>query len=399
MPTTITFFPVDNGDMTLLKLGDTSSSTLLIDVNIRLDADDQNNDDVRDVAKDLRDCLRKDENGRPYVDAFLLSHPDEDHCRGLDRHFHLGPLADYPDDDKDYAEKRIVIREIWSSPLVFRRASKSHALCDDAKAFNREARRRVQVNRDSDFIVAHGDRIQIMGEDIDGKTDDLGTITRKVGTPFNTIAGSYSAFFSAFLLGPIEAQDEEDKEELLAKNQSSVIINFTLAADMATLDGAKFLTGGDAEVYIWEQQWARHKHQSTVLEYDLLQAPHHCSWRTLSYDSWSDCGEEAVVNADARKALSQTRPSAIIVASCKPIKNDNDDPPCIRAKREYVDITKAVDGSFYATGEHPKEGAVEPLVFTVGSDGIVPPPKRSAGAKAAGIIGAARTPMPHGAQS
>ena len=133
MPTTVTFFPVNNGDMTLIKFGDADSTTLLIDVNIRVAADDPGKD-VRDVAKDLRDRLKKDKDGRPYVDAFLLSHPDQDHCRGIDRHFHLGPLSDYPDDNKDFKDKKIVIREMWSSPIVFRRASKDHTLCDDAKA-------------------------------------------------------------------------------------------------------------------------------------------------------------------------------------------------------------------------------------------------------------------------
>ena len=86
MPTTVTFFPVDNGDMTLIRLGDVDATTILIDVNIRVDADDPSSP-VRDVAKDLRGQLKKDTNGRPYVDAFLLSHPDQDHCRGLTRHF------------------------------------------------------------------------------------------------------------------------------------------------------------------------------------------------------------------------------------------------------------------------------------------------------------------------
>src|SRR5262245_16162771 len=125
MPTTVTFLPVDNGDMTLIRFGDDGATTLLIDTNIRLDADDPDGD-ARDVAKDLRDRLRKDENGRPYVDAFLLSHPDEDHCRGVERHFHLGALEDYPDDAKPYRDKKIVIRELWSSPIVFRRASETH---------------------------------------------------------------------------------------------------------------------------------------------------------------------------------------------------------------------------------------------------------------------------------
>ncbi|EQD64571.1 hypothetical protein B1A_08793, partial [mine drainage metagenome] len=33
MPTTLIFFPVDNGDMTLIKFGDADATTLLIDMN------------------------------------------------------------------------------------------------------------------------------------------------------------------------------------------------------------------------------------------------------------------------------------------------------------------------------------------------------------------------------
>lgn len=395
MPTTITFFPVDNGDMTLVKFGETDATTLLIDVNIRLDADDPDAD-ARDVVKDLRDRLKKDVNGRPYVDAFLLSHPDEDHCRGLTRHFHLGPLSEYPDDKKEYKDKKIVIREIWSSPIVFRRASKSHTLCDDAKAFNSEARRRVQVNRDKNFSAGDGDRILVMGEDIDGKTDDLGPILKKVDESFSTINGKQSSFFSAYLLAPLDAKDDEEEEECLRKNQSSVIMNITLAADAQTPDGAKFLTGGDAEVFIWNRQWQRHKAEPEVLEYDLLQTPHHCSWRSLSNDSWSKQGEKAKVDADARSALSQTRDGAVIVASCKPIADDDNDPPCIRAKREYLAIVDDKASRFYCTGEYPDPKAVEPLVFTVTSQGVQPPSKKESGSKAAAVITSARTPMPHG---
>jgi len=395
MTATITFFPVDNGDMTLLKFGDADATALLIDVNIRQDADDPKGE-ARDVAKDLRDRLKKDANGRPYVDAFLLSHPDQDHCRGVARHFYLGPLGEYPDDKKDYKDKKIVIREIWSSPIVFRRESKTHTLCDDAKAFNAEARRRVQINRTKKFQVGDGDRILVMGEDIDGKTDDLGPILKKVDESFSTINGKVSAFFSALLLAPLDARNDEEEEEDLVKNHSSVILNITIAADAQTPDGAKVLTAGDAEVFIWNRQWARHKKTPGMLEYDLLHAPHHCSWHSLSYDSWSDFGEKAKVDADARSALSQTRDGAIVVASSKPIADDDSDPPCIRAKREYVAIVKDAKGEFYCTGEYPNTKAVEPLVFTVSSRGVQPPSKKESGAKAAAIVTSARTPMPHG---
>jgi len=396
MPTTITFFPVDNGDMTLIKFGDSDGTTLLIDVNIRQDADDPNGE-ARDAARDLRERLKKDENGRPYVNAFLLSHPDQDHCRGLIRHFYLGPPDEYPDDRKGDNDKKIVIREMWSSPIVFRRASKTHTLSEDAKAFNTEARRRVRLNREQNFDVMDGDRIQILGEDIDGKTNGLAPIVRKVETHFSTINGKRSTFFSALLLGPLDAKNDEEEEACQEKNQASVILNITLAADKWTPDGAKFLTGGDAEVFIWNRLWNRHEAKPDVLEYDLMQAPHHCSWHSLSYDSWSEHREKAKLDAAARNALSQTRDGAIIVASCKPIKDDDSDPPCIRAKREYAAIVDEAGGEFYCTGEYPSEKSVEPLVFTITTQGVQPPSKKEARSKAAAVITSARTPMPHGA--
>src|SRR5882762_1035155 len=255
----VTFFPVDNGDMTLIALADTPGTKVLIDCNIREAADDPE-DDARDVAKDLRARLKRDSRKRPYVDAFLLSHPDQDHCRGLEKHFYLGPPANYPDDRKLDQEKRIFIRELWSSPMVFRRACKSFVLCDDANAFNAEARRRVQVNRDKKFAgVEEGNRILVLGEDENGKTEDLGPILVKLDQSFSRINWLQNQFFTARLLAPLEISDDEETEEELGKNHASVILNMALAFDAARSAVGRFLSGGDAEVLIWERLWGKYR--------------------------------------------------------------------------------------------------------------------------------------------
>lgn len=399
MAASITFFPVDCGDMTLLRLADQARTTVLVDINVRGAADDPD-DDTRNVAKDLRDRLGRDAKNRPYVDAFLMTHPDADHIRGLQNHFWLGPLADYPDEKKPDSEKRIVIRELWSSPIVYRRADKNHTLCDDAKAFNTEAKRRVKVNRDKKFDgVGDGDRILVMGEDENGKTDDLTSILVKIDEQFSNINGANKkGYFTATLLAPLPKQDLEEEEAKLRKNHSSVILNMTVGADAKTPDGCKFLCGGDAEVLIWERQWERHKSTTEVLEYDLLLAPHHCSWHTLSWESWSDTKGKAKVSKDARNALSVTRKGAMIVASCAPIKDDYNDPPCIGAKREYEAIAKDAGGSFICVGEQPSEANPEPLELTVSAEGVSLPAKQETGRKSAAIITSASTPMPHGSR-
>ncbi|MGM8936987.1 metallohydrolase [Pseudomonas neustonica] len=367
MAAKITFFQVGNGDMTLLRLADARVTTILTDINIRAAADDTD-DDTPDVANALRKRLMSDKDGRPFVDAFMLSHPDQDHCRGLIKHFWLGDPTNYPDDNLDQGEKRILIRELWSSPLIFRRRSKNHTLCKDATAFDKEARRRVEYWR-TYRSASSGNRILIMGEDSDRKTDDLSPIVIKTGTKFSRIDGEdYSTFFTAHLLAPTPHDDDEDLEAQLSKNESSVVMNMEISQSMFSTSKTRFLSGGDAAVFIWERMWDRYGDTPEVLEYDVLLAPHHCSWRTLSYDSWSEKGEDAKLNDDARNALGQARNGATIVSSSKEIVDDDVDPPNIRAKREYRAILKDVDGWFGNTGDLKDEAVLE---FTVESGGKV----------------------------
>jgi ribonuclease BN (tRNA processing enzyme) len=368
MPASIVFFPVDNGDMTLITLAD--GRTILVDINIRQDADNPLTS-TYDVASDLRGRLKRDMNNRPFVDVFLLSHPDKDHCTGLQKHFHLGALANYCDDNKIDNEKRIVIRELWSSPMVFRRASKNHTLCEDACAFNTEARRRVKINKENNFFnIPQGDQILIMGEDENGKTDDLNPILIKSGTTFRINNQEYDSNLECFLIAPMTKQSEE-LECTLSKNHSSVILNFSIASNNHS-DKCRFLSGGDAEVEIWEMIWDKYRSTPEILAYNILQTPHHCSWRTLSYDSWSEKGESAKESADAVNALSQARKGAAIVASSKLIQDEDSDPPCIRAKRTYTRIVQqlSVSGKFYCTGEYPKSTNVKPLIFEIDNVGV-----------------------------
>ena len=366
MTTQTTHFKVDNGDMALVQLA--SGCCLLVDIRIRSDADDPNGE-APDVGRQLRDRLEtlgRDGEGRLYVDAFLLTHPDQDHVLGLREHFHLGP----PDTWDERADK-ILIREMWSSPIVFRRADRKagHALCDDAEAWRAEARRRAKQFKAIGWAV-DGDRIKILGEDIDRKTEGLEAVLVRAGETFATIAGQFDSSFSAFLIAPMVA-DDDDEAERLSKNNSSVILNLTLIA----ADGgrARYLIGGDAEVAIWEA--VHDRYTADQLTYDVLIAPHHCSWHSLSWDSWSRYGEGARVSPKARAALAHAAAGATILASSVAVMDDDNDPPCIRARREYLAILKPVGGAFVCLGE---EVGDEPYELTVSRWGTRPTRRRVA---------------------
>jgi len=278
LSTKITFFPVGNGDMTLIELDDAKQTKILLDMNIRESADDEANEDYFDVASELRSRLKNDSKGRPYIDVFLQTHPDQDHVRGLAKHFHLGAVDDYKA-PKEGEQAKIIIQEIWSSPIVWRRADKrtGHTLCQDAKDFNTEAKRRVNLYKKAKKIGEAGDRIRIIGKDEGDNTDGLEAILTEVDQTFTKINEQETQMVEVYVLGPLQAKDVED-EDRLSKNHSSVILQFKIAAQPYGSKTNIFLCGGDAEVAIWRELWRKHQNAPHCLSYDILLTPHHCSW-------------------------------------------------------------------------------------------------------------------------
>ena len=389
----LTFFPVGNGDMALITLD--NGQTILIDTNIRAAADDPN-DDTQDVAAELRERLKTDSKGRKFVDALLVSHPDADHVTGLTKHFHLGSPDNFPENNED---DLILIREMWSSPIVFRRASTQHKLCQEAKAWATEARRRVERFREIGMDTVEGDRILILGKDKDNKTDDIMDIVIECKELITKVNRVNANAFEGRLLAPIYIEEEDDPLlDVLEKNNSSVIIRFSIKGD-GIADRCRFLSGGDAGVAIWERLWQRHSKDENTdwLSYDIMETPHHCSWRTLSYDRWSELGEKVKVCKDARSALSQTREGAVIVASCNPIKKEEPNPPHERAKREYLTMVDGSDERFICTSEY--SGAEErPLEFKVSSLGTTKVQKltKKVAAAAVGVSSVSTSARAHG---
>jgi hypothetical protein len=358
MTATISFFPVGNGDMTLIQTD--AGKKILIDCNIRT------GDEYPDVINQLRDKLTRDSDERLFIDLLVWTHPDEDHCKGIEEHFHLGA-------PEDWSEKKdlIFVNEIWSSPMVYRRASKNHKLCDDAKALNREVKRRVKYFEGNNFSNV-GNYVLILGNDESGKTDDIQDIVMQLDSSRSYINNVNDYGFSARLLGPSPKTELDEDEEKLGKNHSSVIMNYTITSGF---NAANFLSGGDAEVICWENLLQRMKgnYTKSYLEYDVLQAPHHCSWHSLSHDSLSKAkedGVEAETSDEAIEALSEAKNNAFIISSSNTIEDDEKDPPAYKAKEEYEAIVDKVSGSFKCVDDHKNNDDENvPLEIEISSTG------------------------------
>jgi len=390
---TITFYPVDNGAMTLVKLNDQEETTILVDMYIRSEAEDPDGEKF-DVASHLRKQLKTDAEGRPYVDVLLLTHNDDDHIKGIWDHFHLGSLDDYSFPDDEDNPVPIVIHEMWSSVRFWRRSSKSNKLSEDAKAFNREMKRRVNLFEESGTIQEEGNRAIIIGEDPDGKTEGLEAIVREIDTEFSKVnERDLSGKLLLRALGPLPKQDEEEDEEFEKSNRASVILQAVVHEETLWEDyDSLILLPGDAEVFVWECLWDKHV-GTDHLDYDVLLTPHHCSWHALSHDSESDC-DDPKVSEKAKSALSQANEGAYTIASSKPIKDDEDTPPSQLAKKEYVSIVGA--DRFLCTGEEPDEDAPQPVVIRLTASGPSRQTPKSRARTSRAATAAAGEALPHG---
>ncbi len=346
--------------MTLLKIASNDNyHYVLVDMHIRQNG--ELDDDKFDALETLHSMLETDEKGRPYVDVLILTHPDEDHIRGFREYFHRGSPDDYvtPSVGED---GKIIVREIWSSPLIFRRKRKNNSLCNDAVAFNTEAKRRVELFRTEKSVGKQGDRIRLIGKDEKGKTDDIMDIVYQNEDVIDTLNEVYIKELSAGVLGPLADDEFEDKTSP-DKNRSSIIIQWGLASHGYSSPSNYILLAGDAGVEVWDMLWEKYKNNAEMLQYDILLAPHHCSWHTLSHDSFSDT-DDPQVSEDAKSALSEARQGAVIVSSSDEIKDDESDPPNYQAMKEYESITDEADGTFQCLADYKPSKGKAPEVLT-----------------------------------
>lgn len=339
----ITFFPVENGDTSLTRLSD--GTTILIDCHVCDNAS-------YDVPTHLLDTLEYVD-GVPHADVFVLTHPHEDHALGLQKTFYLGDPDKYSSEDKK--KGLIVIDEVWFAPRIFNDDDKD--LCDDARAFKKEAERRMELYRSGSKTRTNlGNRLRLIGATDNQDCDGLEEITTIPGETLNLINGKLFDDFRYFVFAPVKKDSDDDE---IGPNNTSIILQARFDVD-GEEDAVRAFFGGDAECPVWERIVDRNDDED--LAYDLFLAPHHCSWTFFNANGGDEPSEKVL------HLLDQKRQGAYIIASSKPIKDDDDNPPSYRAKELYVDVVG--EDRFLCTGEHPNEKNPEPIYFTLSKNGL-----------------------------
>jgi hypothetical protein len=343
------FWPVGTGDSTTIVIDD--DSVLQIDLHDMAKADSDDNPEVP-VVDELVACLPL-RDGKPYLAVFALTHADKDHCLG----FH------------DLLSK-VTIGELWATPRLWREYEDGTEadLCDDARAFQREAERRVEAVRDAiarGEEPASGDRLIVIGYDTDHDKhayDDLPERFKSgPGKIITTLDGEdTTGRFEAFIHAPFAA------DAAAPRNETSLAMQITLQHDSGTT--GKLLLFGDLahDTIMKVFSYSEDKGREEKLKWDLLLAPHHCSKRVMYLHS-VDGSEE--LQDDVLEAFERHRlDNAVVVSSSGPIPPTDvagANPPHKMAFDRYSEVADEV----LVTMEYLDLDEPSPIVFGVTAEG------------------------------
>ena len=364
----ITFFPVGNGDTSLITL--TDGTNIVIDANVTVDSKDDEGDAYDGHAHLLRES-RGGADDTPHIDAFILSHPDQDHLRGYTTVFYAGAPGAYS--PKDQKAGRIIIDELWFAPRIF--CSHENMLCDDAKDFRREARRRMELvrKRSADRNLP-GNRVRIIGFTDSEELEGLDEIVTVPGSTISVVNGSAKDDFE--IAGSRPFQGDDTDEEGGERNHTSVVLQARFAVD-GVADASLAILGGDAGCPVWERIYERSK--DTNLQWDLLLAPHHCSWTFFSESP----SEDNEASETVLKFLGKARKGAVVISSWKPIVDDDDNPPHFVAAKRYRECVG--QSKVLCTADNKKDGVAVPIIMSMTRNG----PVRDTSSRAAQVVSSA----------
>lgn len=367
----VIFWPVGTGDSTTLVV---KPNELIMQIDIRhLEKADDPEEPEWSIVDHLVKALPK-KNGRPYLALFVLTHPDKDHIQG-------------------FAEllKKVDIGEIWHTPKIFRDQSDQEGMCDDAKAFRKEADRRSKAILAAPTSIKSGDRLRVIGHDeilSEEKYKDLPSSCKShPGDKVSFVDGTNLAGqFQVFIHAPFKDDQGNDKN------------NTSLSLNVVIWEGDKygqFFFFGDRAYptikrifEVTESTKGTSNDNTAYLYWDVMLCAHHCSKAVMYWQEEED--EDEVYKKDIMEYFEKYSrgKNGYIVSSSHSYFSDEEgkNPPHAKARKRYEAVVKP--GRFVCTHEYPNTKEPYPIVFVVDKDGVSLQDKR---AKSQGSSGLAAT--------
>ncbi|NQV15305.1 hypothetical protein HQ531_07595 [bacterium] len=339
------FWPVGTGDSSTIVIND--ETIMQIDLH-QLEKAEEEDDPHVQIVQELESKLNKVD-GKPFLNVFALTHPDEDHIKGFE----------------ELLEK-VTIGEIWHTPKIFHEYKKD--LCDDAIAFKDEVTRRKDLIISNSGNVDVGDRILVVGHD---SLFTEGADYEKLPEEFRANPGNlitslngneYSDNLEVFIHAPFKEDISGDRN------------NTSLALHIKIINGASFgqaLFFGDREYPTIKKIFDRttEKGNTDRLAWNIMLSAHHCSKKVMYWKEEEE-GEESLKQdiLDEFDKYSQDTPFIVASAEADFTDGKGDNPPHKKARNRYEEL---IEGDhFICTQEHEIDGVIEPIVFRLDDEGL-----------------------------
>lgn len=359
----IIFYPVGNGDTCQIILA--GGRRVLFDFCHLRTA--ENDDDPRiDLNKRLKeelDCAKRDS-----FDVVAFTHADTDHISGCTDFFYLDHATKYQGDE------RIKIQELWVPASLLIEEVERDKLSSEFAILRREARHRVLEDKS---IKVFSKPKRLMDDWLRQALKDRGepeTARDHLFVDAGTLMDGFSLATDGaefFCHSPfIKHCDEGDD----LRNEAALIFNIRLRADGADYD---FLQIGDSTWEVLEDivDITTKKKRVDRLKWNLLNIPHHCSYKALSDEKGE---KETEPKPLIKELLLHGKKDAYLVSSSDPIPDSKDmydedhkQPPHIQAKNAYNTYRQKIQGRrFLVTMEEPNATKPEPMTFEVTVGGV-----------------------------
>lgn len=170
------------------------------------------------------------------------------------------------------------------------------------------------------------------------------------------------------------------------RNMTSIASQLRFMSDKNNEIIARVFLGGDTE---WRviQEIMNKTSNDDYLKWDLMEAPHHCSYKFFADDREDDPNQASL------DFLDKSEDGAFVVSSSKIVKKNSDNPPCQKAKNRYTD--RIGKSNFFCTGGEKVDDAENPIVFDIedGEVALHEDEKKEKESRAAAI--ASKDPKPH----
>lgn len=347
----IKVYPVGNGDTAQIVL--MNGKRILLDFRHQVQGEDKSNSAI-DLKKTLSEELRSA--NRNDFDIVAFTHADQDHIQGSTEFFELLHSKTYQ------GPGRIKIRELWVPAAMILEEAEQNQRDSEFVILRQEARYRLKEgfgirvfskpDKLKQWLVDNGLTVASRSHLI----SDAGTVV-----PSLNLANDGVEFFchSPFI-------DQVDEEEAM-RNGAALIFQVRFQVGSAQTN---YFAIGDSEYAILEDivRISKLHGNSDRLKWDLLNIPHHCSYKALGPEKGENETEPTKL---IKEFLTAGQAGSYMICSSDPISADTKafeavQPPHIQAKKAYVRYLNQIQGRrFLVTMEEPNTKAPEPIVFEI----------------------------------